>query len=102
MMAERTIRANSFAVGAEHQENARRDRHRLAWRATLGICASAGTASMISGLFLSVLTACRVLDNSRYLSVTVTALLITGLSLLLCAAHAMDRIDEIKRADEDR
>lgn len=68
------------------------------WFGLLCITGLSGLASGITGLVLSFLTMLEVLTSTRNLGFVVSMLIVSSLGLLLCAAHAMDRIDEIEKA----
>jgi len=70
-------------------------RTRTFWIGVLAFCGVSGLMSGITGLMLSLLTACGVIDRTRTVSITVSILIVAALGLLLTAAHAMDRTDGV-------
>lgn len=62
------------------------------------LCATglSGLTAGITGLVLSFLTMLGVLISTRNLALVVSMLIVSSLGLLLCAAHAMDRIDDVE------
>lgn len=69
---------------------------RTFWITIIGVCGVSGLMSGITGLMVSLLTACGVIERSRTVSITVSILIVAALGLLLTAAHAMDRTDGVR------
>lgn len=67
------------------------------WNLLLCVTGLSGLAAGITGLGLSFLTMLGVLTSTRNLGLVVSMLIVLSLGLLLCAAHAMDRLAEIER-----
>ncbi len=70
-------------------------RARTFWLGILCVCGISGLMSGITGLTLSLLTACGVVTRTRTVSIAVSVLIVAALGLLLTAAHAMDRTDGV-------
>ena len=72
-------------------------RMRTLWLTVLGVCGVGGLLSGITGLILSLLTACGIVARTRTVGITVSIMIVAALGLLLTAAHAMDRMQNIHR-----
>ena len=83
----------SYVVEAKKTQAA--SGQRTFWIGVLAFCGVSGLMSGITGLMLSLLTACGVIDRTRTVSITVSILIVAALGLLLTAAHAMDRTDGV-------
>ena len=83
----------SYVVEAEKTQGS--SGQRKFWIGLLAFCGVSGLMSGITGLMLSLLTACGVIDRTRTVSITVSILIVAALGLLLTAAHAMDRTDGV-------
>ena len=66
---------------------------RTFWLWVLCVSGISGLMSGITGLILSLLTACGVVARTHTVSISVSILIVAALGLLLTAAHAMDRTD---------
>jgi hypothetical protein len=85
----------SHIVIAEPKESSgATKRLRTFWLTILAVCGISGLMSGITGLTLSLLTACGVVERTRTVSIAVSVLIVAALGLLLTAAHAMDRTDD--------
>lgn len=87
--------ASNLIVAERKIGTSRKQRLRTFWITIIGVCGISGLMSGITGLMLSLLTACGVIERSRTVSITVSILIVAALGLLLTAAHAMDRTDGV-------
>ena len=86
----------SNIVVAERRSNSETaQRARTFWLGVLCVCGISGLMSGITGLTLSLLTACGIVYRTRTVSISVSVLIVAALGLLLTAAHAMDRTDGV-------
>ncbi len=100
MLTEQQILKTSIPVSRDESRESRLRRRSLTWMVVLGICGAAGLFNVITGLMLSLLPACGLVENTRNLSFVVTALIITGLGALLWGAHAIDRVEELRHGSK--
>ena len=87
--------ASQFVVAEKKADSVSSKRLRTFWISVIGVCGGSGLMSGISGLTLSLLTACGVIARTRSVSIAVSVLIVAALGLLLTAAHAMDRTDAV-------
>lgn len=73
-------------------------RLRLFWRVILAFSGIGGFGSGITGLILSGLTFMRAVDPRSEVRIAVPILVVLCLSLLMMAAHAMDRLRDLSAA----
>jgi len=73
-------------------------RLRLIWRVILAFSGIGGFGSGITGLILSGLTFMRLADPRSGIRIAVPMLVVLCLSLLMMAAHAMDRLRDLNAA----
>jgi len=85
----------SNIVVAERKSTSGNAQQRTFWIGVLAVCGISGLMSGITGLTLSLLTACGVVTRTRTVSLAVSVLIVAALGLLLTAAHAMDRTDGV-------
>lgn len=87
--------ASQIVVAERKADSSSVKRLRTFWITILAVCGISGLMSGITGLTLSLLTACGVVTRTRTVSITVSVLIVAALGLLLTAAHAMDRTDGV-------
>ena len=86
----------SYLVVDEEKTTSRSaKRFRTFWLTILVVCGLGGLMSGITGLTLSLLTACGIVTKTHTVSISVSILIVAALGLLLTAAHAMDRTEGI-------
>jgi uncharacterized membrane protein len=85
--------ASHIVVAERKADSSSAKRLRTFWLSVLAICGISGMMSGITGLTLSLLSACGVVARTRTVSIAVSILIVAALGLLLTAAHAMDRTD---------
>ena len=73
-------------------------RSKRRWQVWLFASAAAAAVTAALGLALSAASLFRLISNSGTLSTAASILLAVSFPLLLCAAHCLDRIDELKTA----
>ena len=96
METKRHFPLASSIIGSEKKVRTSKARRlRTFWITIIGVCGISGLMSGITALMLSLLTACGVIERTRTASITVSVLIVAALGLLLIAAHAMDRTDDV-------
>ena len=65
------------------------------WILALYFCGIGGISGLLTGLFISLSTVFGLIGRTPEMSLSVSTLAIAAFSLLVCAAHAMDRIAEL-------
>ena len=86
---------SNIVVAERRSSSGTARRARTFWLGMLCVCGISGLMSGITGLTLSLLTACGVVTRTRTVSIAVSVLIVAALGLLLTAAHAMDRTDGV-------
>jgi len=89
--------ASYIVVEKKKSRSSTAKRMRGLWLTVLGVCGVGGLMSGITGLILSLLTACGIVTRTRTVGITVSILIVVALGLLLTAAHAMDRLQNIHK-----
>lgn len=87
--------ASNIVIAERKSSSTAAKRARTFWIGVLCVCGISGLMSGITGLTLSLLTACGIVDRTRTVSISVSILIVAALGLLLTAAHAMDRTEGI-------
>jgi hypothetical protein len=73
------------------------EKNRLSrWRLTLFFSAAAGIISALSGLLLGAISYFGFFRNAKAVNQTGNLLIIAAFPLMMLAAHALDKINEIK------
>ena len=67
---------------------------RTGWAVLIAFSVGTGAVSGLAGLALSFLAAEAIVDPSSYVKFLVPVLIVLSLSLLMLAAHAMDRLQQ--------
>lgn len=72
------------------------------WTAALYFCFGGGAVSAIGGFVLGAASYLGLLRNPTTANTTANLLIIAAFPLMMCGAHALDRISDIKKADRSR
>lgn len=83
-------------MAAAATEKERSSRTRNAWLAGLALSGAAGIACGGAGLLLSFLAAEGIVSTTSGVRLLVPMLIVGSLSLLMCSAHCMDRLHQIR------
>ena len=86
---------SNIVVAERKSSSGTAKRARTFWIGVLCVSGLSGMMSAITGLTLSLLTACGVVARTRTVSISVSFLIVAALGLLLIAAHAMDRTEGV-------
>jgi hypothetical protein len=96
---EATTEISKISAGSESTETpaTRRSRRALIWAWTLTASGVCGIACGIAGLLLSLLAAEGIVHAGSAVRLAVPILIVACLSLLMAAAHAMDRLQNLRK-----
>lgn len=88
--------STTSSVDIERETSIERSRARILWLAGLVISGLGGIGSGFSGLLLSFLVAEGVIPASSSVRLIVPILIVASLTLLMCAAHSLDRLSALR------
>lgn len=94
-MATPTILDTAYVADNAPTSDRRIGRIRLMWRAILTFAGIGGVGCGITSLILSGLTFLKLVDARSGVRIAVPVLIVICLSLLMLAAHAMDRLRDL-------
>jgi hypothetical protein len=95
-MATREQISLTASIPIRTEEKAGSDRRRTAWLTALALSGLAGIGCGIAGLVLSSFAAQGFVGASSAVRLAVPILVVLSLSLLMCSAHCLDRLHQIR------
>ncbi len=106
MISHRNVQEIPLALGKvsakETHEFSPTLRNRKRWVLVLYLSCFCGVTGLLAGLFTSLSTVIGLIERTREIGLGVSVVSITAFALLICAAHAMDRIAEIEMNEKLR
>jgi hypothetical protein len=89
-------------VAVSNQEVAGNSSPLRRWMAASFLFFAGGTVSAIGGFVLGAASYIGLVRNPTTANTTANLLIIAAFPLMMCGAHALDRISEIKKAERSR
>lgn len=90
------------AITVSHPESVRKHSPLRRWTAALYFFFAGGAVSAIGGFVLGAASYLGLLRNPTSANTAANLLIIAAFPLMMCGAHALDRIGDIKKADRSR